>query len=97
MKCILKLYVANETIVSRRAIANLRKILEEFFEGQYSMEIIDILEDPESAVDDRIIAIPAMVKSLPSPSCMFIGDLSNTESLLTSLRLNSEIKSEQQE
>ena len=96
MKCILKLYIANETIISRRAIANLRKIVE-FFEGQYGMEIIDILEDPESAVDDHIIAIPAMVKSLPPPPSMFIGDLSDTESLLISLRLNSKIKSEQQE
>jgi len=96
MKCILKLYIANETIISRRAIANLRKIVE-FFEGQYGMEIIDILEDPESAVNDHIVAIPAMVKSLPPPPCMFIGDLSDTESLLISLRPNSEIKSEQQE
>ena len=61
------------------------------------MEIIDILEDPESAVNDHIVAIPAMVKSLPPPPCMFIGDLSDTESLLISLRLNSKIKSEQQE
>ena len=96
MKYILKLYIADKTIISRRAIANLRKIVE-FFEGQYGMEIIDILEDPESAVDDHIIAIPAMVKSLPPPPSMFIGDLSDTESLLISLRLNSKIKSEQQE
>ena len=97
MKYILKLYIADKTIISRRAIANLRKIIKEFFEGQYGMEIIDILEDPESAVDDHIIAIPAMVKSLPPPPSMFIGDLSDTESLLISLRLNSKIKSEQQE
>jgi len=97
MKYILKLYIAGETNISKRAIANLRKIVREFHEGQCELEIIDILEDPESAVDDHIVAIPTIVKSVPSPPCIFIGDLSDTESLLISLRPNFEIKSEQQE
>ena len=90
MKYILKLYIADKTIISRRAIANLRKIIKEFFEGQYGMEIIDILEDPESAVNDHIVAIPAMVKSLPPPPCMFIGDLSDRDKVLLGLDLSFE-------
>jgi circadian clock protein KaiB len=67
------------------AIANLRRICEQELPGQYDLEIIDVLEFPELAEDERILATPTLIKSLPLPLRRVIGDLSDTEKVLLGL------------
>ena len=69
------------------AIANLRRICEEELVGQYDLEIIDVLEFPELAEDERILATPTLIKSLPPPLRRVIGDLSNKEKVLLGLEV----------
>jgi circadian clock protein KaiB len=84
---VLRLYVTGMTPRSRRAIANLRKICDEYLAGQYDLEIIDIYERPYLARDEQIVAAPTLIKVLPVPLRRFIGDLSNTERVLLGLDL----------
>ena len=81
----LKLYVTGKTPRSENAILNLRNICEETLAGQYSIEIIDILENPQSAEDERILATPTLIKNLPPPLRRLIGDLSEKEKVLIGL------------
>ncbi len=83
----LRLYVAGETPRSVAAIANLKKICEEHLAGKYSIEIIDLLERPQSAQGEQIVAIPTLERRLPEPVREIIGDLSNTERVLIGLDL----------
>jgi circadian clock protein KaiB len=83
----LRLYVAGQTPKCLVAFANLKKICEEHLQGQYSIEIIDLLEQPQLARGDQILAIPTLVRKLPEPVKKIIGDLSNTERVLVGLDL----------
>lgn len=83
----LRLYVAGQTPKSLAAFANLKEICEKHLAGQYHIEIIDLLEQPELASDDQILAIPTLVRKLPEPLRKIIGDLSNTERVLVGLNL----------
>jgi circadian clock protein KaiB len=83
----LRLYVAGQTPKSLAAFANLKKICEEHLAGQYHIEIIDLLKDPQLASGDQILAIPTLVRKLPEPIMKIIGDLSNTERVLVGLDL----------
>ncbi len=84
---ILRLYVAGQTKKSLTAFANLRKICEEYLKGKYKIEVIDLLEHPQLAKGDQILAIPTLVRKLPLPVRKIIGDLSNTERVLIGLDL----------
>lgn len=82
----LKLYITGKTPRSENAIHNLRKICEENLDlNNYEIEIIDILERPQLAEDERILATPTLIKSLPPPIRRLIGDLSETEKVLLGL------------
>jgi circadian clock protein KaiB len=81
----LRLYVAGQTPKSVLAFANLKKICEEHLAGQYHIEVIDLLKQPQLASGDQILAIPTLVRKLPSPIKKIIGDLSNTERVLVGL------------
>jgi circadian clock protein KaiB len=81
----LRLYVAGQTSKSIAAFANLKKICEEHLEGKYSIEVIDLLKDPQLAKGDQIVAIPTLVRKLPEPLKRIIGDLANTERVLVGL------------
>ncbi|SER62656.1 circadian clock protein KaiB [Pedobacter rhizosphaerae] len=81
----LRLYVAGKTSKSVVALANLKKICEEHLEGKYSIEVIDLLEKPQLAEGDQILAIPTLVKKVPEPVRKIIGDLSNVEKVLVGL------------
>lgn len=81
----LRLYVAGKTSKSVVALENLKKICEEHLQGQYSIEIIDLLETPQLAEGDQILAIPTLVKKVPEPVRKIIGDLSNVEKVLVGL------------
>lgn len=84
---ILKLYVTGMTPNSQRAIDNLNKLCDEGLEGEYEVKVIDILQEPQLAEDDKIIATPTLVKSLPPPLRKIIGDLSDTDKVLLGLDL----------
>lgn len=71
------------------AIANLQRICEQELDGQYDLEIIDVLEFPDLAEDEKILATPTLIKSLPLPLRRVIGDLSDTEKVLLGLQLSS--------
>lgn len=83
----LRLYVAGQTPKSMAAFANLKRICEEFLAGKYRIEVIDLLENPQLAKGDQILAIPTLVRKLPEPIKKIIGDLSNTEKVLVGLDL----------
>jgi circadian clock protein KaiB len=82
---ILRLYVAGQTQTSRAAFSNLKKICEEHLAGKYSVEVIDLLENPQLAEGDQILALPTLVRLLPPPLKKLVGDLSDTEKVLVGL------------
>ena len=83
----LRLYVAGKTARCEAAEDNLRKVCEEHLAGRYTIEIIDLMENPTLAHGDQILAIPTLVRKLPTPVRRIIGDLSNTERVLVGLDL----------
>jgi circadian clock protein KaiB len=83
----LRLYVAGQTPKSLAAMNNLRRVLEEHLAEGYKVEIIDLLSNPRLAKEDQIVAIPTLVRKLPSPVRKIIGDLSDTERTLVGLQL----------
>jgi circadian clock protein KaiB len=83
----LRLYVAGQTPKSLTAFSNLKKICEEHLTGHYSIEIVDLLQHPQLAAGDQIVAIPTLVRKLPEPLRKIVGDLSNTERTLVGLQL----------
>jgi circadian clock protein KaiB len=83
----LRLYVAGQTKKSLAAFANLKKICEEHLAGRYKIEVIDLMENPQLARGDQILAVPTLVRRLPPPIKKIIGDLSNTERVLVGLDL----------
>jgi circadian clock protein KaiB len=83
----LRLYVAGLTPKSVLALQNLKRYCEEHLKGKYSIEIIDLLENPQLAEGDQILAIPTLVRRVPSPIRKIIGDLSNEEKVLVGLDL----------
>jgi len=83
----LRLYVAGQGARSVTAFANLKSLCEAHLAGRYRIEVIDLLEKPQLSRDDQIVAIPTLVRSLPTPIRKIIGDLSNTERTLVGLQL----------
>lgn len=86
-KSVLKLYIAGQTPRSESAIASLRRTCEKELKGQYELIVIDVLERPQLAEDEKILATPTLVKVLPDPIRRIIGDLSDTEKVLVGLDL----------
>ena len=83
----LRLYVAGQTPKSIRAFANLKVLCDEHLQGRYQIEVIDLLEHPEMARGDQIVAMPTLVIKLPQAVRKIIGDLSNTDRVLVGLAL----------
>lgn len=81
----LRLYVAGQTPRSLAAFQNLKKICDEYLKGEYEIEVIDLLKNPQLAKGDQIVAIPTLVRNLPEPVKKIIGDLSNSERVLVGL------------
>lgn len=84
---ILRLYITGSTRRSILAITNLKKICEEYLEGRYELEVIDLFQKPSLAKGDQIIAAPTLIKKLPLPFRRIIGDMSNKEKVLLGLDL----------
>lgn len=89
---LLRLYVAGKTPNCVRAFANLKKVCEENLAGRYDIEVIDLLENPRLAAGDEIVAIPTLVRKLPTPVRKIIGNLSNTERVLVGLQLRPRVR-----
>ncbi|MEG4940274.1 circadian clock KaiB family protein [Microcoleus sp. F4-D5] len=83
----LRLYVAGQTPKSLLAFSNLKKICDEYLQGQYTIQIIDLSQDPHLAIEHSIVALPTLVRQLPEPIKKIIGDLSNTEKVLLGLQI----------
>jgi circadian clock protein KaiB len=83
----LRLYVAGQSTKSLTALTNLKKLCEEYLAGRYQIEVIDLLQTPQLAAGDQILAIPTLVRKLPAPMKKIIGDLSNEERALVGLDL----------
>jgi circadian clock protein KaiB len=87
----LRLYVAGQTPRSVAALTNLKGICEEHLAGKYTIEVIDLLERPQLAQGEQIVAIPTLERRLPPPVRKIIGDLSNTERVLIGLDLRQDL------
>lgn len=83
----LRLYIAGQTPKSVAAFRNLKKLCEEHLPGRYQIEVIDLMQNPQLAAGDQIVAIPTLVRRLPEPLRRIVGDLSNTERTLVGLQL----------
>ncbi len=83
----LRLYVAGQTPKAVAAFTNLKRICEQHMRGQYHIEVIDLLKEPQLAKGDQILALPTLVRKLPEPIKKIIGDLSNEERVLVGLDL----------
>jgi circadian clock protein KaiB len=83
----LRLYVAGNTVVSSRALINLRHFCDTHLNGKYDLEVVDLSLDPSAAAREGILALPTLVRLSPAPVKRFIGDMSNTQRLMRGLGL----------
>src|SRR5687767_4857656 len=83
----LRLYIAGQTPKSVLALKNIKKYCEEHLHGKYTIEIVDLLKNPQLAEGDQILAIPTLVRKFPEPLRKIIGDLSNEEKVLVGLNI----------
>lgn len=88
----LRLYVAGQTAKSVAALANLRRYCEQHVPGRYQLEVIDLMQHPQLAEGDQILAIPTVVRKVPEPIRKVIGDLSNEERVLVGLDLRPHLR-----
>jgi len=86
-KYLLRLYITGTTSRSVLALTNLKRICEEYLEGRYELEVIDLYRMPSLAKDEQIIAAPTLIKKLPLPFRRIIGDMSDVEKVLMGLDL----------
>ena len=86
-KHLFKLYITGQTPRSERAIANLRRTCDAALENNYELVIIDVLEQPHLAEEDRVLVTPTLIKQVPPPPRRVLGDLSDTERVLSELRV----------
>lgn len=84
---ILRLYVAGQTPKSLAAFANLKRICEEHLAGRYRLEVVDLVQNPDLANHDQIVALPTLVRRLPEPIKRIIGDLSDLERVMVGMEL----------
>jgi circadian clock protein KaiB len=86
-KYLLKLYIAGQSQKSASLIANLHQMCDEQLSGHYEVVIIDVLEQPQLAEADKILATPTLIKQFPPPVCRIIGDLSDAQKVAQGLGL----------
>lgn len=84
---VLKIYVVGGDAISEKAISDLRRICDEELDGEYSLEVIDVLKQPQLAENDKIMAVPTVMKILPEPIRRVIGSLANREKVILGLDL----------
>jgi circadian clock protein KaiB len=84
---VLRLFVTGTTARSARAISNLRRICDERLKGEYTLEVVDIYQNPQAANEYQIVAVPTLIKVLPQPLRRIIGDLADLDRVLAGLDL----------
>ena len=89
----LYLYMSGETPPSVAGAYNLRVLLDKELKGQYSLEVINVLDNPQLAQQDKVLATPTLVKAAPPPEKRVVGDLSDREGVLTAFGLTAEKES----
>ena len=89
---LLRLYVAGKNARAEQALANLRRICDEELDGRYELEVIDVLERPDLAEHEKVLATPTLIKRLPPPLRRVIGDLSDKEKVLLGLEVQPKAK-----
>ncbi len=89
-----RLYVIDDTPSSKKAVTSLESLLEDEFKGLYSLEVVDILENPQLADKENIFATPTLVRAVPPPLARIIGDMSNREKVLAGLGLSNQGRSD---
>jgi len=95
-KYVLKLYITGMTPRAERAVANMRRICDEELDGKYKLIVVDVLEQPQLAEDEKILATPTLIKELPRPLRRIIGDMSDKEKVLLGLDVLVQKQSERQ-
>ena len=85
---VLRLYVSGSTLKSARAIENIKRISEQYLRNGYHLEVVDVYQQPHMAREDQIVAVPTLIRRLPTPLRRLIGDLSNTQNVLLGLDLH---------
>lgn len=88
MRYFLKLYVTGYSAITRRAISNLEAIKDTELAGNCDIDVIDVLENPQCAEDDKIFVTPTLIRVLPAPTRVLVGDLSNREEVLRGLEID---------
>ena len=86
---VLRLYVSGSTLKSALAVENIKQICEQYLKNRYDLEVIDIYQQPNLARDEQIVAVPTLIKRLPSPLRRLVGDLSNLKRVLFGLDLGT--------
>ena len=86
-KYVLRLFITGMTPNSKRAVENIKTICEEYLQGRYELQVVDIYQQPSLAENEQIIAAPTLIKMLPPPLKRLIGDMSNTEKVLQGLNI----------
>ncbi len=82
-----RLYIAGDTLNSGQAVTNLRTICQQYLQGRYKIELVDVFRDPDRALEERIFMTPTLLKLSPGPVGRIIGNLSNTSLVLQTLDL----------
>ena len=88
-KYVLRLYINGSTLKSTLAVKNIKQVCEQHLNGRYNLEIIDICQQANLARDEQIVAVPTLIKRLPSPLRRLVGDLSNLKRVLFGLDLGT--------
>ena len=84
-----RLYVAGTSLRSSTAIANVRRICDQYLPGRYELEVVDVYQQPAVTKQAQVVAVPTLIKELPFPPQRFVGDMSNTERIVVGLNLKS--------
>ena len=84
---VLRLYVSDSTVKSKRAVVNLKRVCEEHLKGRYDLEVIDIHKQASLARDEQIVAVPTLIKRLPAPLQRLVGEMSDLNKVLVGLDL----------
>ena len=87
VKYVLRLYVSGSTLKSALAVENIKRICEQYLKNRYDLKVIDIYQQPNLARDEQIVAVPTLIKRLPSPLRRLVGDMSNLKKVLFGLDL----------
>jgi circadian clock protein KaiB len=86
-KYVLRLYVSGSTLKSALAVENIKRICEQYLKNRYDLKVIDIYQQPNLARDEQIVAVPTLIRRLPSPLRRLVGDMSNLKKVLFGLDL----------